>query len=460
MFKSYCKTALAVCLLAVPSIASAGYVAVVISDGCIVTAGRANDMASVMDKTFDHVEVLRPNEGEEKGLIAAALIAEFAQAVVKLGVSKGSEYVKSRAQDNTLEYDQVLATTLLSIDQGTKGEKTQAGTKWKFPVKLNPKLRCITIVTNVNPVIAKSSTYSTDQTLTWKNTWDEAGPQFESEVTKRLKAAGFEFANPNPSTVFEARLEFSSDGKGIRLNPLYFTAKNFESTKTKNARASNGTRSVGYTVTISMPRSGAAEKKLTSQNVVYQDVTVKNGVATIGAQSVSSAFGPKWAGAISSKQGWEAFSVGNISLSDGIELNLMDPSFNKYPLKIEPLNLRVKVSVTEDASDLYKFLAKFIEENNVESRLSDAIISDLGLLTDEQEKLKAIQKLNTKITELETFRDLYKLSGVDPESDEYKEKVKAYNVAIFDLKVLKAQLEYGCDATGALTSGECAIDDG
>ncbi|MEM5477164.1 hypothetical protein [Pacificibacter sp. AS14] len=457
--KRNCIAVLAACIISTPSIASAGYVAAIASDDCIITAGRSTDNTSIMDEGFAHLETVRPDKFGTKSLVASALAAEFAQTVVKFGVSAAGSYVKSRAADATLEYDQVLATNLLSIESGELVGKTDAGTKWSFPVKINPSVRCVTVVTNVGPVVAAAPFYKTDPSLLWDETWDETGPDFNGRVVKRLHDAGFEFTNPNPSTVFEARWEFSPDGKGIILRPLYFTAKNFESTKQTNAYASNGTRSVGYTITLSIPKDGNTETKLASQNIVYQNVRVKDGVATLGIQSVSSGFGPKWAGPNSSSQGWEAISIGDIAPADGILSKLNDPKFDSYPLAIEPLNIRVKVSVTEEASELYTFLAKFIEDNKVESRISEALISEFGLFTDDQKKEDFIDEIEAKITELEAFNTLYKLSDVDTESDEYKEQIKKYETDILELKILKAQITYGCDPTGGVTTAECSVDE-
>jgi hypothetical protein len=446
------------------------FVTTILSDNCIVTAGYKQNTVGIYDfpvgtltRAVKTPIVSNGTDGHVQGLVPSAISGvlgtvgvELAQAVIKLGVKRAGEKIADQAKDTTYNYSNVVPTNLYSLgisNSRIKEINDETVSIFESPVSLNPRIRCVTIITNVNhPIETEASFYTTPEKSSWESSWLNYGPG-SKEVARRLSSAGIKTKNPSISTVFEAKWEFSTDGQAIFLEPRFFRVLNHYGMKNGKGTPVEGTRSIAYTVTLAEPGELNASTKVASQTFTFEDVSVDStGKAVISYQPTNIGYGPALLKMLIGPTAWQPFAPKVYDPSDKFKKAILGPDAElSLPMEAGALNVKTNMVTTKKGSELFKFLSNFFEENKVGDTFSEAIISGLNLHTDEQEKTKVISKIDARITTLEAYRDLYILKNKASEgTDDYKEKVQIFEENILELKVVKLELQQGCDPTGLI----------
>ncbi len=445
--------------------AFAQYVTTVVSDGCIVTAGYEVPPDKVYD--IDVGEIVWEQEelpSFQPRSVIDAIIPSLASSVIENLFQAGENYIKRKATDVTLEYDTVFSTSLYET---TKVEPHADEGKRRLPFRLNQRLRCFTIVMSDYAVALSSNEVETQEIFessTWQPKWDKQGPP-KVELYKRLSAAGVDLVNSKgrneqPQIVFETLLVFSQDGTAVRFVPRYFRAFKFSN------RGSKATRSLALNITLDTPvkSAGGNSQQVLLKNFTVKDVEVSHidDRQTIGRLETEFGFGPESVGAIFLKDEWLEFTPPDYKTSEYVKAIASSARFNEYAgrifggegsdlkLKLEPLNVRTKLLVKEEASELAKFLARFIEENSVTASLSSAVIQELGLITDSEKKEQALQKLKDELGRYQFWQTKYvqEFDNVPEEPDPLV--VKEYQESIDEIQSSIDAIEQGCDPLGVV----------
>jgi hypothetical protein len=449
--------AFSLCAFHTPALAFDESVTAAISDGCIATAGYTIAEDPMYEIEIGKIEKDPPVQKSVIGAALATVGTQLATTVIEGLFEKTSNYIKEKAKDVDVNYSDVFPTSLYEAGPAVYVEKDK---KVKLPIKLNPRLRCFTFVLgNVavpSPKREISSKVDIEAVSRWKPKWAKAGPP-KTELLRRLKAANLLFVNPDgrsvePWLVFEAVIVFSPDGKAIQFVPRYFRAFRLAE------KGGSVKRSVAISVTADMPgqTAGSFSSQLIQQSFIFNDVYVSqvSDKQTIRGVSSTYGFGPTLVGAILGKQEWIKFSAGTYSASDYVEKTFADEEFGSdVVLGLEPLNVRSKIVVTEKASDLAVFLAKFIDAHSVTTTLSSALIQELGLISDEEKKKKMIEKINNELEQYKFWRDKYK--ETHPEGDETAKVIAEYQDEIDKLTIDLGKIEKGCDPLGHNEGATC-----
>lgn len=454
-----------------PNHGLANSVSAVLSDNCIVTAGRAFPSNSILSKTVGLVEAEADadtdNQADDQKLdksgsaILAALGVELVKSVVTLGVEKTTEYVKKRSQDSRYSYDQTISTYLLELASPRQVSASDKKIKLAYDLSLNQLLNCITIVTSPNPLLLSEGF---ERSTPKQDTWDDANWEFDgladATLISRLEAGGFNLKGKLPLTVFEARWDYSTEGDAARLVPLYYMAWGFEGNDGKSLKVAK--RNVAYSVTISKPGNDSSAQKIVQKTLDLGAVqTEENGNASIAGTWVAlDGFGPTAMAEIAPNAGWIDFNLTSYSPGTRMQklLNQTKPGID-FPIGVVPVNISIKVIEVEEAPEFYKFLAKFIEDQSVEEKLTSAVLSELIPTSDEEKLEEAIGEIDKRITIVTAHRSFYISSQKELLGDEFNEAldetIQEYDKEVLGLEAQKLVLEYGCDPITTLSLPGC-----
>lgn len=449
--------AFSLCIPHSSAFASGQSVTTAISDKCIATAGYDIPESRMYEIEVGKIEKTLPEkskgDSDKKSAIGGALVAvgtSLAITVIEGLFEKGADYIKARAEDIDVNYSDVFPSALYEAGPSRSVKDTR---KVILPIKLNPRLRCFTFVLGNVAVPAPKREINSQEDIEavspWKSKWAKAGPP-KTELLKRLRAADLLFVNSDGSSVdpwlvFEAAIIFSPDGKAIQFVPRYFRALRLAE------RGGSVTRSVAINVTVDIPgqTAGSFSSQLIQQSFIFNDVFVSQVSDKQIVRGVSSTygFGPTLVGGILGKQEWIKFSTKAYSVSDYVKTIFANEDFgDDVVLALEPLNVRSKIVVTEKASELAVFLAKFIKAHSVTTTLSSALIQDLGLISDEEKKKQMIAKIKGELEQYKFWRDKYEESN--PAGDETAAVIARYQEKIDMLTTDLNKLEQGCDPLG------------
>ncbi|MBW4963969.1 hypothetical protein [Sulfitobacter sp. CW3] len=433
---------------------SAQHVTTVISDGCIATAG----YPIAKDKMFELEvgELKKDKPANRENAIASVLATSLATTVIENLFEKGSNYIKAKATDSTFDYDSVFPSSLYVAKLSSDTDE-----ELRFGIKLNPHLRCFTVVLNSSAVPTSGHEVQSQEILKvskWQAlNWPNWGPT-KIELLKRLKSAGLAATGPNntinePMLVFEAVMQFSADGKAVQFVPRYFRVFRFVDKGTAIKK-----RSVGINLTIDIPgqTAGTNSSQLIQHSFNFVDVEAARSkdMQTVGGIKTEYGFGPLLVGAIINQQEWIKFTTQTYEVPDYVAKQFLAKNFDeKSRLQLEPLNIRSTVEIAEKASQVAVFLAKFVEEHSVTTTLSSALIQELGLITDEEKKTQLIAKITAEKNKYEYWRDQYieKL----PNAADHTEVVALYNEKIDALTTELNKLENGCDPLNKVPGASC-----
>lgn len=447
-----------------------GYMSVLLTDKCVVTAGRAMPESKRFERAVAHIEYRATTKSAEIAIqpkIAAvdALAVAAAKQVIQFGFDKLETAVKNNARDRVSGFSSIAPINAYEIhpreDISNVDPKNTKAATHLHQIKLNPALRCVTVVTSVAPVTNMSFTAQTDhiftsteseeRSLTPWNTdgnWETAGPP-NSFVDKRLEWAGFLFSNDTPATVFEARLDFSEDFSAVRFVPLYFAARNFSD---KNGTLTQkAVRHLSTTLNITDPTS--AKPKVLSHTFNDIKVQVDNGETIVGNVSSQNGFGPQLARAYFGESGWLPFAAPSSKVSQTLSKELQRGTTTiTQPMGLKPVNVQVTHVATEKASEFALQLAKFFDSQDVGTKLSNALIEELDLKSPDDQATAALALIDSKI-DIVNAQIAY-LNAVGGEEEKKKELLKRQQ----QLTLQKVLLNVDCTLNGPIPALSDTID--
>ena len=461
-----------------PDIAHATDMAVVASDGCILTIGRNVDTSPgfALPVKFIDIDRAPPATVDKSALtpIATALAVKLVETAFESGVS----YLNKKANPEPETAERTLAVDLFRVakDMKVPAPTDKAKTKTVRPVFLNPALKCLTIVTASAPIRTEAGVISTADLLQkiaqdeenvepWTDYTETNGLSDETAGYRLAKAGIALFDGGTLGSILELRLELSADGSAFRYVPVYFDVMNF-ATKGKEKR------DIGFTIKLAS-LGQTAENNIALASFHANQLAVVKGDGDNAGFSVQSSkafggFGPATVQAVMGRGAWSKFVMPDAALPQNIVELLNFSAFEMVenslefadfvsevkrlqsgPFTYKPMNISVSFEESTEASQIVTFLNDFVKENDaLKDQLKQSTIKALGLQSDAVD-LAELTALKQK--EIDAAKAYLAVFEADPnhllpeKADWFKQQVKDRKEQIAKMEAELAALKFGED---------------
>jgi hypothetical protein len=376
------------------------------------------------------IAVLKLEPAVEKAA-GPELAAALAVKLIDFGVSKLDTYIDNAAKDRVASYTRRHPISLHQI------EKVDSD----FEIRLNPKIGCLTIVAHTSPIFytGKSHPQSGNAQL----------PSF-----KKLLRGGFQFdPTSSPSIIFETALVVSQEGTAARLIPTFLKVVSFDDGK-GNA-VGKAERRIALTYNL---------EKVSGTATVFRDtidlgmLSVKDALFSINGSDRRNYYDQTLLAAHLPRPAWKTYSHIDFELDpkkNPIVGAITSGLLTDASISSTPANFTVDITITEEASEVAKFLSDFAQEQELTSVLRERLIDDLGLRSEEEIKEALKSEYTDRKMLVTTYRDAYifRYSKDDEKPESYEDNLKKYEAELqrLDLLLLESQ---GIDPLGIFTSSD------
>lgn len=368
----------------------------------------------------------QPNATKSLGVeLGAALVIKL----IDFGLGKLDTYIDNAAKDRVARYSRRHPTSLHKLKKVDDA----------YFVSVNPDLGCLTIVASTSPI-----------TYTGKPHSDVDKAQIAS--FKTLLKNGFDFEpTSSPSFIFETAIFFSQDGSAARLVPTFLKVVSFDNGK--GDAVIKAARQVALTYSL---------EKVGGTTPIFRDtidlglLSVNKAVFSINGSDKRNYYDQKLLETHLPQPAWKALSSVDFEVDPKKNplVDAINKGFLEAPLiSTTPVNFTIDITVTEEASEVAKFLSDFAQEQELTSILREKFIDELGLRSEEEINEALTNEYTARKTLVETYRDAYvaRYAESDDKPEDYSDNLLKYEAEIQRLDLLLLELQ-GVDPLGIFTS--------
>jgi len=392
---------------------------------------------SLIDNAIASIEVDdEPGPSEIKNGIGAALVVKL----IDFGIDKLDTYIDNAAKDRVASYTLRHPTTLHQLEAST----ADGDEKTRYDVRLNPALRCLTIVGHTKPITYEEPSNPTKSGL------EKAKVQSYRTLLKN----GFKFdPTSSPSFIFETALIVSQDATAARLHPTFLKIVSFDDGK-GNAETDTE-RNVAVTFSLTKVEGSTSVFRDT---IDFGNLKVKDSLLSINGAFQRNYYDHNALKSHVPRPPWRSLSGVRFEIDpkkNTLVKAIKDGVMKGDVITATPLNFTIEMTVTEEASEIAKFLSDFAKEQELTSLVRNQLVDDLGLRSEEEIEEALKNELKSRKSLVETYRDAYRgrYADTDPKPQDYDENLEEYEDEIERLDLLLLEID-GPDPLGILASSE------